>query len=245
VSQETGHIQKHEQAVGWTVRRNDMHIEPGLVSEAKLLLSYATASAALAFTAQRAALAVRETGVAALTLRASATTALVFGFFELLPHVPVGISEVHLILGSSLFLLFGAAPAAIGLAFGLFLQGVLFEPQDLPQYGMNVTTLLLPLFALQAVAARVLPKTRAYVDLDYAHVVKLSLAYQGGIVAWVAFWAIWGQGFGAENLAKIASFGLAYMTVVLVEPLIDLAVLALAKRAKHNLLFNARLHQPA
>ena len=171
-----------------------MHIEPGLVSGAKLLLSYATATGALAFTARSALQFGRDTGLAPLALRSAATTALVFSFFQLLPHAPVGISEVHLILGSTLFLVFGAAPAAIGLALGLLLQGLFFEPQDLPQYGMNVTTLLVPLFALQVLAARVLPKGRAYVDLDYAHVAKLSLAYQGGIVAWVAFWAIWGQG---------------------------------------------------
>jgi hypothetical protein len=222
-----------------------MHIEPGLVSGAKILLSYATATGALAFTARSAVHFGRQTGLAPLALRSAATTALVFSFFELLPHVPVGISEVHLILGSTLFLIFGAAPAAIGLALGLFLQGFFFEPQDLPQYGMNVTTLLVPLFGLQALAARVLPKGRAYVDLDYAHVAKLSLTYQGGIVAWVAFWAVWGQGFGAENLAKIAGFGLAYMTVVLVEPLIDLAVLAVAKRLNSGAMFDARLHHAA
>lgn len=220
-----------------------MHIEPSLVSEAKLLLSYATASGVVVFTANYTAKTIRKTGGLALALRATATTALVFSFFQLLPHAPVGISEVHLILGSTLFLIFGAAPAAIGLALGLFLQGFFFEPQDLPQYAMNLTTLLVPLFALQALANRILPKDRAYVDLDYAHVMKLSLAYQGGIVSWVAFWAIWGQGFGIENLAQISTFGLAYMTVVLVEPLIGLAVLAVAKHLNKGLMFNDRLHQ--
>ena len=52
-----------------------------------------------------------------------ATTALVLTFFQVLPHYPVGISEVHLILGSTLFLLFGAAPTALGLALGLLTQG--------------------------------------------------------------------------------------------------------------------------
>ncbi len=222
-----------------------MHIEPGLVSGAKLLLSYATATGVLAYTVRSALQFGRDNGIAPLALRSAATTALVFSFFQLLPHAPVGISEVHLILGSTLFLVFGAAPAAIGLALGLFLQGFFFEPQDLPQYGMNVTTLLVPLFGLLALAARVLPKGRAYVDLDYAHVAKLSLAYQGGIVAWVAFWAIWGQGFGAETLANVSSFGLAYMTVVLVEPLIDLAVLAVAKRLNSGVMFDARLHHAA
>jgi hypothetical protein len=48
-------------------------------------------------------------------------------------------------------------------------------------------------------------------------------------VLWVAFWALYGQGFAAENLTAIATFGGAYMLVVLLEPLVDLAVLAGAK----------------
>ena len=76
----------------------------------------------------------------------------------------------------------------------------------------------------------------------------LSTAYQGGIVAWVAFWAFYGHGFSSENLASVGSFGLAYMSVVLLEPLIDLGVLAAAKalsRYSQGPLFNVRLHQPA
>ena len=70
-------------------------------------------------------------------------------------------------------------------------------------------------------------------------------AYQGGVVAWVAFWAFYGQGFGAENLASVLAFGGAYMLVVIIEPLADLAVLAAAKSARDltkGPLFNARLH---
>jgi ABC-type Co2+ transport system permease subunit len=219
-----------------------MHIEPGLVSGAKILLSYATASGALAFTGYRAAQMLRETGAGPLALRSAATTALTFCFFQVLPHAPVGVSEVHLILGATLFLVFGAAPAATGLALGLLLQGLLFAQADLPQYGMNVTTLLVPLFGVQVLAERIIPKGRAYVDLDYAHVFRLSLAYQGGVVAWVAFWAVWGQGFGASTLASIGTFGVAYMLVVLIEPVIDLGILAVAKRLKAGAFFNPRLH---
>jgi hypothetical protein len=67
------------------------------------------------------------------------------------------------------------------------------------------------------------------VDLKYRQALALSTAYQGGIVAWVAFWALYGQGFGAANLTSVISFGGAYMLVVLLEPLVDLAVLAGAK----------------
>ncbi|MEJ2037149.1 MAG: energy-coupling factor ABC transporter permease, partial [Maritimibacter sp.] len=162
----------------------------------------------------------------------TATTGLVLTFFQVLPHVPVGVSEVHLILGSTLLLIFGAAPAAIGLAMGLLIQGLFFAPFDLPQYGANMTTLLVPLFAIRALASRIIAPDTAYVDLKYRQALALSTAYQGGIVAWVAFWAFYGQGFGAENMTSVFTFGGAYMLVVLVEPLVDLAVLGAAKSLK-------------
>jgi ABC-type Co2+ transport system permease subunit len=206
-----------------------MHIEPGLVDSAKIAVSYATAVAAGGYAVKIAADALRETGVVSLAVRSAIATVAVFCFFQVLPHYPVGVSEVHFILGSSLFLILGAAPAAIGLALALLAQGLLFEPKDLPQYGMNVTTLLVPLFVLQVLAKRIIAPATAYVDLQYRQALALSTTYQGGVVAWVAFWAIYGAGFGAENIAAVASFGAAYTAVVLVEPLADLALLAAAK----------------
>ncbi len=206
-----------------------MHIEPGLVDGSKIFLSYATATAALGYTAKLALDALKKDGAGALLLRSAIATALVFCFFELLPHHPVGVSEVHLILGTTLMLIFGVAPACVGLAAGLLIQSLFFAQQDLPQYGMNVTTLLVPLFATAALARRIIPEKLAYVDIGYQQAFKLSVAYQGGIVVWVGFWALYGRGAGLENLGQIASFGAAYMTVVLVEPLVDLGVLAAAK----------------
>ena len=206
-----------------------MHIEPEIVTGAKLVLSYATGIAAGGVALKLSVDAVREQGVASFVVRTVATTALVFSFFEILPHFRVGVSEVHFILGSTLFLLFGAAPAAFGLALGLLLQGLFFVPTDLPQFGMNMTTLLVPLFAIQALAQRVIPRNTAYVDLQYRQALALSTAYQSGIVAWVAFWALYGAGFGATNLANIATFAGSYALVIVIEPLADLAVLALAK----------------
>jgi ABC-type Co2+ transport system permease subunit len=226
-----------------------MHIEPGVVDGAKLALSYATAALSFGLVGKMVVddfkAKASPTGLAARTL---ITTALVFSFFEVLPHHPVGVSEVHLILGSTLFLIFGAGAASIGLALGLLLQGLLFAPFDLPQYGMNVTTLIVPLFAISKLAARLIPEKKAYVDVGYKDALALSTAYQAGIVAWVAFWALYGHGFAVDNLSSIATFGIAYMTVILVEPLIDLAVLAAAKSLRQvtdNGLFNGRLHRAA
>lgn len=219
-----------------------MHIEPGLVSEAKMALSYATAATSAAYAGKLALDDLKQRGLVSLAARVAICTVLVFVFFEVLPHFPIGVSEVHLILGSTLFLIFGAAPAALGLMLGLLIQGLFFAPQDVPQYGMNVTTLLVPLFALQALAAKVIPTKMAYVDLQYRQALMLSTAYQGGIVAWVAFWAIYGQGFGAANLAAIGSFGFSYMLVILIEPVVDLGVLALAKLGRASSLTTPRLH---
>lgn len=222
-----------------------MHIEPGIVDGTKIVLSYATAAAAGGHALKLAGETVREQGVPSIVMRTAATTALVLFFFEILPHYSVGVSEVHFIFGSTLFLIFGAAPAALGLAMGLLLQGLFLVPTDLPQYGMNVTTLLVPLFAINALASRVIARDTAYVDLRYGQALSLSTAYQAGIVAWVAFWAIYGRGLGTQNLSSIAGFALSYVMVIVVEPLVDLGVLALAKSLRGTLdgaLVTPRLH---
>ncbi len=222
-----------------------MHIEPGIVTGAKILFSYGTAAAAATYSVKLIADSLREKGLLSLAARAMIATVSVFIFFEVLPHFAVGVSEVHFILGSTLFLLLGAAPAAMGLALGLLIQGMFFAPIDLPQYGMNLTTLLVPLFAIQAVAARFIAANTAYVDLSYKQALMLSTTYQAGVVAWVAFWAILGNGFAAANLASVATFGIAYMSVILLEPLVDLAVLAIAKNLKDSNFVTPRLHNAA
>jgi ABC-type Co2+ transport system permease subunit len=225
-----------------------MHIEPGIVSGAKMLLSHGTAAAAFGIAAKLAWDELKAKGLVSLAVRTLITTALVFSFFEVLPHFPKGISEVHFIFGTTLYLLFGPAAAAFGLASGLGLQGLLFAPADLPQYGVNVSTLLFPLFAIHLLAKRIIPADTPYTELGYGQVLKLSLTYQAGIISWVMFWALYGQGFGAENLANIGVFAGFYIMVVLVEPFVDLTVLAIARNFRHlagSGLFASRLFSPA
>lgn len=225
-----------------------MHIEPGIVEGPKIILSYVTASGAGAYGLYLAGQLIKDRGFGALLGRTVATTGLVFVFFQVFPHYPVGVSEVHFILGSTLFLIFGAAPAAFGLAGGLLLQGLLFAPFDLPQYGMNLTTLLIPLFALQFVAHKVIAPETPYVKLKYRQALALSTTYQAGIVSWVAFWAFYGQGFAGHTVASIATFGVAYMLVIIVEPLADLGVLAAAKaahRLQNSPILERRMFNPA
>ncbi len=223
-----------------------MHIEPGIVDGAKMTLAYATAAAGAGIAIKMAADDIRAHSLPSFAARAVAATVGTFICFEVLPHVPVGVSEVHIILGTTLMLVLGAGPAAFGLAAGLLAQGLFFAPSDLPMFFVNVTTLLFPMFLIHALARRIIPADRPYVDLRYGEVLKLSLAYQGGIVAWVAFWALYGQGAGI--IGDVATFGAAYMLVVAVEPLVDLAALAGAKAARRfggSGLFVNRLHNPA
>ncbi|MDZ4236326.1 MAG: energy-coupling factor ABC transporter permease [Dietzia sp.] len=225
-----------------------MHIEPGIVEGSKIVLSYLTAGGVGAYALSSAWKHIKERGSASLVFGTVATTAMTFVFFQVFPHFPVGVSEVHLILGSTLFLLFGAAPAAFGLALGLLVQGMFLAPFDLPQYGMNVTTLLVPLFALQYVAHRTIAPKTPYIELKYRQVLALSATYQAGIVSWVTFWALYGEGLTAETLSSVALFGIAYMSVIVLEPLADLAVLAGAKglhRFRDNTVLEPRLFAPA
>jgi len=208
----------------------NMHIEPGIVHGAKMVLAYGTAAASAGVALKMAAddIKAHAGAAASFVVRSVLAILAVFVFFEVLPHFPVGVSEVHFILGTSILLLLGVGPAAMGLMAGLLIQGMFFAPSDLPMYFVNVTTLLVPLFAIGAIARKSM-RNKAFVDLSYGDVLKLSAIYQGGVVAWVAFWAFYGQGVGAETFASVAAFGGAYMMVVLIEPLVDLAVLAAAK----------------
>ncbi|WP_299986447.1 energy-coupling factor ABC transporter permease [uncultured Ruegeria sp.] len=225
-----------------------MHIEPGVVDGAKMVLAYGTAAAAGGYSLKLASDDLKSQSAISFGIRSVLAVAAVFIFFEVFPHFAVGISEVHFILGTTILLLLGAGPAAVGLAGGLFIQGALFALSDMPMFFVNVTTLLFPLFVVDALAKRVIPEQKAYVDCSYSEVLKLSVAYQSGVITWVAFWAFYGQGFGAANISAVASFGAAYLLVVLIEPVADLAVLAGAKLlrdSKQSRLFTQRLYNPA
>ena len=206
-----------------------MHIEPGVVVGAKMFLSYGTAVSVLGMTVKSAYDNIKENSLISFILKSIIAIAVVFSSFEILPHYPIGVSEVHLILGTTLFLLLGLAPTAIGLTLGLLIQGLFFAQFDLPQYGINVTTLLASIFILNIAVKKIIPAKTAYKDITYTQMLKMSIIWEGAIVSWVAFWAFYGQGFASENIANVLNFGIAYMSVIIIEPLIDMAVLTAVK----------------
>ena len=224
-----------------------MHVSPGVVEGPKLILSYITGAAAFGLTAKSSrATVLGDGGMKALLWRSIATTVQVLFFFQVLPHYVVGVSEVHFIFGAALYLVFGGGPTAIGLAAGLLLQGLLFRPTDLPQYFINVTTLIVPLLIVSSLAKRIVASHTPYVDMKYWQLLVLSTVYQGGVILFVAFWCFYGKGFGADNVSAVLWFALNYLIVIVVEPMVALVLLALAKRydylTKGHPLFYNRLH---
>ena len=111
-----------------------MHIEPGLVDERKIWLSYVTAAGAGAYTLKLAWDAVEGAGRrVARSPAAPCTTALVFsllrGAAALSGRRLRGAPDPRLDAVPAV----RRAPAAIGLALGLLIQGLFFAPFDLPQ----------------------------------------------------------------------------------------------------------------
>jgi hypothetical protein len=227
------------------LRKYKMHIEPGIVNGAKIGLSYFTGAAAIAIGLKLLIQRIfNNTSVLLTAVRCLITTLFVFSFFEILPQYPLGVSEVHFIFGATLFLFFGAGATAFGLVAGLSLQGFLLAPSDLPQLYINISTLLFPLFAVSYISKKIIPANIAYTDLKYRHVISLTSIYQGGIILWVAFWCFYGQGFNQETFYNVGIFSLAYSTVIGIECLLDVGLLATLKSYKKRSLpsvFNQRL----
>jgi hypothetical protein len=225
-----------------------MHVEPGIVDGTKMVIGYATAAGVVSLTTLSLFKEVLKGQIGRMLVASLVASLLTFLSFEVLPHPTVGISEVHLILGSSMLLLLGVVPTAIGMMAGLALQSFVFSPSDLPQFGMNVTTLLASLFATAFIAKRFISSQSRYVDLSYKDVVKLSLLFQGSIVSWVSFWVILGQGTSVSMLQSIGAFGLVYLAVIAIEVVLNIALLGFLRASKGQALklsLNPRLFEQA
>ena len=88
-------------------------MNPGIVDGTKIVLCYATDTACTLDAGRLCLTHIRQERAVSMLLRSAIAAALVFVLFEVFPHVPVDVSEVHLIVGSSLLLILGAVPTAI------------------------------------------------------------------------------------------------------------------------------------
>lgn len=197
-----------------------MHIEPGLIAPTKLLFASGAATAVVA------AYLPQLFRQPALLLR-SLLAALFFACFMQAFHMKAGPSELHFLGAMPLYLCFGFVPTLFGLALGLLLQGLIFEPQDLVHLAVNALSLMLPLMVVHhGVAKRLI---RADKPLSVKNLFKLDAVYYSGMLAMVGFWLSLGQ--PQASLSEWASVAMAYLPVMLLEPWITLGVLWLLRPA--------------
>jgi cobalt/nickel transport system permease protein len=194
-----------------------MHIEPGVLAASKIAAANVAALGVVGVTAW---LALRRP---ALLLRA-ALAAVFFTLCMQTFHAKVGPSELHFVGAMPMYLALGAVPTLLGFAFGLLLQGLLFEPADLLHLAVNTLSLALPLLALHATVGRHLKR------VDLRAVVKLDAAYYTGVTAMVGLWLSIGE--VATPLSEWARFAASYLAVVALEPVVTVMVLLGVQRVR-------------
>ncbi|MDP1996152.1 MAG: energy-coupling factor ABC transporter permease, partial [Gallionella sp.] len=113
-----------------------------------------------------------------------------------------------------------------GFAVGLLLQGVLFEPLDLPHLAVNSLSLIVPLIAVHYTLGRKLREQGAVIT--WKNILKLDALYYSGVTAMVGFWLAMGD--VATPLSAWAAFAASYLVIVACEPLLTYAALRLLKR---------------
>lgn len=195
-----------------------MHIEPGILSSAKIAFANVAAIGMLA--AYAPGLVKRPT----LLLR-TALAAVFFSVFMQVFHMPVGASELHFVGAMPIYLLLGFVPTLFGFALGLLLQGLLFDPQDLAHLAVNSLSLMVPLAAVHYGLGK-----RIAGQFTVANIVKLDFAYYAGVTLMVGFWL--SMGTEPTPLANWAAFAASYLALVLVEPLVTLAIVRAARGFK-------------
>ena len=195
-----------------------MHIEPGILSSAKIAFANVAAIGMLA--AYAPGLVKRPT----LLLR-TALAAVFFSVFMQVFHMPVGASELHFVGAMPIYLLLGFVPTLFGFALGLLLQGLLFDPQDLAHLAVNSLSLMVPLAAVHYGLGK-----RIAGQFTVANIVKLDFAFYAGVTLMVGFWL--SMGTEPTPLANWAAFAASYLALVLVEPLVTLAIVRAARGFK-------------
>lgn len=116
---------------------------------------------------------------------------LAAGFFLLcmqIFHISFGPAELYFAAAMPVYLLLGFVPTLVGIALALLLQGVAFEPLNLPQLAMNSLPLLLPLIAVHFTLGRKLATTTNGHHICWRSILKLSAMYYAGMAGIVGIW---------------------------------------------------------
>ncbi len=208
-----------------------MHIEPGFIAPAKVLMANVGAVGVVAWAMKAHA---RELFLAP---SASLKTLIATGFFSLFMqsfHMPGGPSELHFVGAMAMYLTLGFAPTLLGFALGLLVQGLLFEPADLIHLGVNALSLMLPLIAVHAFAGRKLFDRGMSERLTIGRILKLDAMYYGGVTAMVGFWLAIGE--VQTPFTSWLAFAGSYLAIVACEPAITWLLLKGLKKVEGNTL---------
>lgn len=207
-----------------------MHIEPGYISQAKVMLANVTALSVVGYYA-------RDLLKQPADIVRALIAALFFSLFMQSFHMQVGPSELHFVGAMAIYLTLGFVPTLFGFAAGLLLQGVLFTPTDLPHLAVNSLSLMLPLIAVHYTVGRKLRDAVNGQQVSWGAILKLDAVYYSGVTTMVGFWLLAAD--VATPFAAWASFASAYLAIVAVEPLFTFAVVRLLKRYEHNAVINS------
>lgn len=210
-----------------------MHIEPGILSGAKIAAANLTA---IGLAAAQAPQLVKQPQLVLRTLLA----ALFFSVFMQSFHLSAGASELHFIGAMPIYLTLGFVPTLLGFGLGLLLQGVIFEPADLLHLGVNFLSLAVPLLALHLGLGR---RLAAGAATEIRSVLKLDATYYAGVAIMVGFWLSMGE--VATPFAEWMTFAAAYLPVVLIEPVLTVAVVRLLQSQAHRPLVQLCFAVPA
>lgn len=198
-----------------------MHIEPGYISQAKLVLANTSALGVLAYYAKD--LIARPTDILRTLLAAVFFSLFMQGF-----HMNVGPSELHFVGAMAIYLTLGFIPTLFGFALGLLLQGVLFNPTDLVHLAVNSLSLILPLITVHYTLGRKLSDALNSQRVNWLNIVKLDALYYAGVTTMVGFWLLVGE--VATPFTAWATFASSYLVLVAVEPLFTYSLVKLLKR---------------
>lgn len=202
-----------------------MHIEPGFIAQAKVLLANVSAVGLLGYY-------MKDVLTRPADIVRTLLAAVFFSLFMQSFHVSVGPSELHFVGAMAMYLTLGFLPTLIGFAVGLLLQGLLFDPMDLPHLAVNSLSLMLPLIAVHYTVGRKLRDAASGRRVGWAAILKLDAMYYGGVTTMVGFWLLIAD--VATPFAAWAAFATSYLAIVAVEPLVTYGAVRLLKHYQHT-----------
>lgn len=202
-----------------------MHIEPGYIVQAKVMAADAVALGVLAYYAKD--LIKRPVDLVKTLL-----AAVFFSLFMQSFHMSIGPSELHFIGATAMYLTLGFLPTLLGFAVGLLLQGLLFEPGDLPHLAVNSLSLIVPLVVMHKTLGHKLFDPNTGWRVSWANILKLDAIYYSGVILMVGFWLSISQ--VETPLIAWAAWASSYLAVVAVEPLVSYTIVRAMKHFEAN-----------